>query len=274
MGLQSSPNLPCLFVGTLIPGEVPIYVGIYVDNIIYFSHSAATERKFEELLSTLGSIDFMGQVTHFFGIEFTWHRHDDGNVSGNLTQQSFAEMLLENLGLSSDTLSTFTTPYRSGISIDSIPISSASSLEQDQLHLRYQSIVGSLNWLAHTTRLDISTAVSLLAQHQAHPTQGHLDAAFYVIKYLSDTKSLGIYFSSTKHHQLETFLHFPLPSTLLSMSDANWGPQDATLSKSSIELPLFASCSMSAFYVDLLGPIQWLSKRQTVTAGSSAEAEI
>jgi hypothetical protein len=131
-----------------------------------------------------------------------------------------------------------------------------------------------LNWLAHTTRLDISTAVSLLAQHQAHPTQGHLDAAFYVIKCLSHTKSLGIYFSSTKRHQLETFLHFPLPSTLLSMSDANWGPQDATLSKSSIELPLFASHLMSAFYVDLLGPIQWLSKRQTVTTGSSAEAEI
>jgi len=41
-----------------------------------------------------------------------------------------------------------------------------------------------------------------------------------------------------------------------------------------MELPLFASRSMSAFYVDLLGPLHWLSKQQTVTAGSSAEAEI
>ncbi|MFN9979176.1 MAG: hypothetical protein ACK53Y_04645, partial [bacterium] len=31
---------------------------------------------------------------------------------------------------------------------------------------------------------------------------------------------------------------------------------------------------MSAFYIDLLGPLHWMSKRQTVTAGSSAEAEI
>jgi hypothetical protein len=31
---------------------------------------------------------------------------------------------------------------------------------------------------------------------------------------------------------------------------------------------------MSAFYVDLLGPLHWLSKRQKVTAASSAEAEI
>jgi hypothetical protein len=57
------------------------------------------------------------------------------------------------------------------------------------------------------------------------------------------------------------------------MSDANWGPQDASV-KSSADLPLFASRSMSAFYIDLFGPLHWLSKRQSVTAGSSAEAEI
>jgi hypothetical protein len=58
------------------------------------------------------------------------------------------------------------------------------------------------------------------------------------------------------------------------MSGANWGPQDASQSKHNMELPLFASRSMSAFYIDLLGPVHWLSKRQSVTAGSSAEAEI
>jgi hypothetical protein len=31
---------------------------------------------------------------------------------------------------------------------------------------------------------------------------------------------------------------------------------------------------MSAFYIDLLGPVHWLSKRQSVTAVSSAEAKI
>jgi hypothetical protein len=37
MGLCNSANSPCLFIGTLIDGEAPIYVGTYVDNIIYFS---------------------------------------------------------------------------------------------------------------------------------------------------------------------------------------------------------------------------------------------
>ena len=74
-----------------------------------------------------------------------WHHHSDGNVSVNLTQQSFLEMLLENLGVSSSTISTFTTPYRAGLSIDSIPAQTMSSSEQDKLCLQYQSIVGSLN---------------------------------------------------------------------------------------------------------------------------------
>jgi hypothetical protein len=68
MGLCSSALSPCLFIGSLIPGEPPIYIGIYVDDIIYFSASDAVERKFEEHLSEIGTVDFMGQVSFFLGI--------------------------------------------------------------------------------------------------------------------------------------------------------------------------------------------------------------
>ena len=36
------------------------------------------------------------------------------------------------------------------------------------------------------------------------------------------------------------------------MSDVNWGPQDATMTKTSMQLPLFAYRSMSAFYIEVL----------------------
>jgi hypothetical protein len=49
VGLKSLDNSPCLFFGTLIDGEAPIYVGIYVDDIIYFSHSNNIESQFEKL---------------------------------------------------------------------------------------------------------------------------------------------------------------------------------------------------------------------------------
>jgi len=128
--------------------------------------------------------------------------------------------------------------------------------------------------LAHTTRPDLLTIVSLLAQHQTDPSCGHYEAALYVTQYLANSKTLGIYFTSDRRATLESFLHFPIPSQIMSMSDANWGPQDASTSSSIQDLPLFVSRSMSAYYIDLHGPLHWMSKCQKVTAASSAKAEI
>jgi hypothetical protein len=225
------------------------------------------------LLSTLGDVDFMGQVSHFLGIEFTWEQLPDDNLCVTLTQQSFVESLLDSLGISIEGISLYTSPYQSGIHIDSIPMDDMTPAVRDKLRLQYQSLVGSLNWLAHTTRPDLSTIVSLLAQHQSQPTQVHYHAATYLVKYLATTKNMGIYFTSLRSSTIASFLHFPLSQSLLSMSDANWGPQDATLQESH-DLALFVSRSMLVFYVDLFGPLHWLSKHQSVTAGSSAEAEI
>lgn len=70
MGLQQSDLSPCIFTGVSIPGEPPIFVGMYIDDIIYFSCSDSVEKKFEELLSGIGTLDFMGQVGLFLGTDF------------------------------------------------------------------------------------------------------------------------------------------------------------------------------------------------------------
>jgi len=274
IGFWSCENHPCLFMGNLLDGEPPIYVGLYVDDLLYFSPSDTVEKHFETLLSQFVQVKFMGQVSHFLGIEFKCMFHDDGNLSVTLTLQSFAENLIDSLHFDFIQPSMYTTPYRSGFPVDTIPHVEMSSPDRDAFRLQYQSIVGSLNWLAHTTHPDLSTIVSMLAQHQCNPSPGHLEAAHYVVRYLAGTKGLGIYFSSSNRPILESFLHFPLPQPILSMVDANWGPQDASMNMSCPTLPPFVSRSMSAFYIDLLGPLHWISKRQTVTACSSTEAEI
>jgi len=101
-----------------------------------------------------------------------------------------------------------------------------------------------------------------------------MEAALYVVRYLSTTKTMGIYFTSKRKPILESFLYFPVPQALLSMSDADWGPQDTTQWQCKVELPLFSSQSMSTFCIDLFGPLHWVSQHQTGTAGSSAEAKI
>jgi hypothetical protein len=109
----------------------------------------------------------------------------------------------------------FLTPYPAGLAIDSIPHQSMSSKDCDELCLAYQSLIGILNWLAHITRPDLASVVSLLAQHQSQPSPGHLEAARYAAKYLAHTKHLGIYFPSRGRTMLESFLNFPIPLTQL-----------------------------------------------------------
>jgi hypothetical protein len=141
----------------------------HVDDIIYFSQDDQVEREVEKQLSSIGNVDFMGQVSHFLGVEFSWKHHDDGNLSVSLAQQSFAENLIDSVNYSTASVSSYVTPYRSGLPIDSVPSIQLSSSDQDKLRLNYQSLVGSPNWLAHTTHSDLSTVVSLLAQHQLNP---------------------------------------------------------------------------------------------------------
>jgi hypothetical protein len=68
-----------------------------------------------------------------------------------------------------------------------------SSTECDKLRLEYQSLVGSLNWLAHTTRPDLSTIVSMLAQHQSNPSTGHMESAQYAAKYLAQPQNIWVF---------------------------------------------------------------------------------
>ena len=73
----------------------------------------------------------MGRVSLFLGTEFTWVEHDDGYLTISLTQQSFAETLIESLGLESIEPSTYLTPYHSGHSVDSVLHVSLSASERD-----------------------------------------------------------------------------------------------------------------------------------------------
>ena len=46
IGLRQTKHDDCLFVGSLIPGQPPLYLGIYVDDLIYFSADPEVEKQF------------------------------------------------------------------------------------------------------------------------------------------------------------------------------------------------------------------------------------
>lgn len=69
LGLRPCANAPCIFHGTIIPREPPLYLGlVFVDDFVYFSANPAVEQKFEEQFSKSYKIDFQGKVSHFLAL--------------------------------------------------------------------------------------------------------------------------------------------------------------------------------------------------------------
>ena len=94
---------------------------------------------------------------------------------------------------------------------------------------------------------------------------------------MKGTQTLGITFSSFDRELLNSHVKFPVdPTCLTALTDANWGPQDQSHPdpNNPQELELFKSRSMSGYLIWLGGPVHWVAKRQSITARSSAEAEI
>ena len=277
IGMKQHPSSPNIFSGVLLPGKPPLYLGLFVDDFIYYSESDEVEKEFERNFGSKMKMEFNGPLDYFLGINFDCKQSPDGEVSILMTQEAFVDQLLTMTNLHDPSVNPVTTPYRSGFPVDSIPVSSEINPNQDKLTKQMQSIIGCLNWLSTSTRPDISTITNILAKYCSNPTQQHLDHAKYVIKYLKGTRTKGIEFSSANTGELQSHVKFPVdPSSVLSLSDANWGPQDQSKPKEgeSRSLDLFKSRSLSGFLIWFGGPLHWSSKRQTVTARSSAEAEI
>ena len=98
------------------------------------------------------------------------------------------------------------------MAIDSVPHDGLEPENKPELVTQSQSLVGSFNWLAGSTRPDIAAVTSLLGSHLRNPSAGHLDAAKHVARCLKGTPTWGIRF--TQPRESERFEGVETPLTL------------------------------------------------------------
>lgn len=113
----------------------------------------------------------------------------------------------------------------------------------------YQRLIGKLIYL-RVTRPNITFAVHVLSQFMRQPTTSHLQAAVRVLRYLAGNPGQGIMLTSSSAVQIKTYCDSDRASCPITRR------------------------SITGFCI-LFGnsPISWKSKKQTVVARSSAEAE-
>ncbi len=107
----------------------------------------------------------------------------------------------------------------------------------------YQSLVGSLMYLATCTRPDIAYAVGTLSRFSSRPNQTHWVAAKRVLRYLKGTSNFGIIFRGDELGRCVAY------------SDADWAGDREDRKSTSGYLFQIAG-----------GPVSWRSKKQDTVA--------
>jgi hypothetical protein len=181
----------------------------------------------------------LGEPTKIIGIEITL---TDWTVT--ISQQQYIENILKKEGL--ECANAVSTPLNQNVPIEPNPEGN----EGDQSNA-YASLLGELQFLANTSRPDITFTVNRLAVYTANPSLQHTSMLKRILHYLVGTKTYGIMYGGICRH----------PNTFHGYADTAWANQDEQKSTSG--------------YVFLAGSsvITWKLKKQTITTQSSMEAE-
>jgi len=185
----------------------------------------------------------LGSVSEFLGIEIT---RDRAARTLRLSQTSYIAKILERFQMSE--CKPTATPM--------VQSSKPSSEDSEPLpaDVPYRSAIGSLMYLMICTRPDLGFAVGRLSQHCENPLKCHWNAVKRVYRYVKGTQDMGIVYDAKSADSSD------IP--IIGYSDSDWaGCND---SRKSTEA-----------YVFLLtgGAISWRSKKQSIVALSSCEAE-
>lgn len=140
------------------------------------------------------------------------------------------------------------------------PPNSCPDVEDSELRVHYQRLVGSILYLALCTRPDIAYSAMALGQYNANPTRAHLLAAKGVLRYLLGTVNYALEYN---------FSQLPVGAPLSAMIPSDCGMMDADWASDESDRR-----SISGYVFFLHGClISWSAVKQRTTALSSTEAE-
>lgn len=241
MNLQHSLSDPTLF--TRGQGEDWIAVLHHTDDVLIQGADKAVAG-FKAELSDKYSIRDYGDALQFLHLQLDRHGNDL-----KLHQQPAIIKLLNKHNLTPGQCKTKPVPIST-----SDKVLAEGDVLQDKEATAYRSLVGSLNYIAHATRPDLSYTVSILTRFFQAPTTEHMKLAKACLCYLAATSELGIIYKQTSE-----------PAVLEAYSDANYAgsPGDGSHRKST-----------QAHILTLNGSvIDWRSKLQSTLAQSTTDAE-
>ena len=229
-----------------IRGEVRIIIPVFIDDITFASSdSAAIDSAIKELSSHFKLRD-LGPTSFLLGIEIV-RTPEKREIS--LSQRQYVIDALERFNMSD--CNPVGTPMDPGARLSS-SMSPQSPEEQKAMDkIPYLSAVGTLQYLATTTRPDISYAVGVLARFNTNPGIQHWKAVRHLFRYLKGSLDYKLVYGPTNSSQL-----------FITYTDADHGGNPDNGRSTSGYAVLIGG-----------GAVSWSSRLQSVVSLSTTEAE-
>ena len=231
---------PCAYVRRR-GGDLEI-VTVWVDDLLLFTNAEGVMVKLQHELKGIFDLTDLGEPNKIVGIEIALR---EGSLT--ISQKQYIENLLKVHGL--ENVTPVKAPMDSKLHL--VPNPEGTNGNRSNA---FASIIGSLQYLATATRPDIAYAVNRLSAFTANPSMVHYSAMKRILRYLAGTKDYGItYYGKPTYLQDKDFFY--------GYADASFANQDEGRSTSGY------------VFISFGGAITWGSKKQTVIALSTTEAE-
>ena len=217
-------------------------IALYVDDILLATNDVHMLKAEKAKLKQRFEMEDQGEVHYCLGMSI---KRDRAARVLTINQKAYLENVLKRFGMYD--CKAVSTPMEAGKRFERLA-DGENALDTRE----YQAAIGSLTYASIATRPDLSAAVGVLSQFMANPGPEHWSGVKRVLRYIKGTLDQGLKFESSSDCDIN--LH--------GYADADWAG-DATTRKST-----------SGYMFSLAGAtVSWKSKRQTVVALSSTEAE-
>jgi hypothetical protein len=228
---------PCAYIRH--QGDDFQIITVWVDDLLLFTTTEVGMRLIKAQIAQQWEVTELGEPSRIIGIEIA--RTSD---SISISQKNYIKHILRKQGLER------TNPV--AIPLDpNVPLDANPDPGEDNRSNPYARLLGELQYLANATRPDIAYAVHRLASYSANPSLQHHSMLKRILRYLAGTCDYGI-----------TYRKPAIPQTpLLGFADAAFANEEGRKSTTGV---VFLSAG---------GAILWKSKKQTLSAQSTTEAE-
>lgn len=233
-GWRVSAYDACVFINDI----TGLILEVHVDDINVMGADLQAVLDFKAQLSSEFKMTDGGKCSWYLGM----HIDQEPGVT-TIHQRKYIDDILAKYG--------FTNAAPASTPLDRTKLRKAEDYEAPAKFKKdYQSKVGSLNFAANQTRVDIAFATGYVARYMSNPDQSHMDAVSRIFAYLQGDPGRGIKYMATYGIDPKVYID----------SD-HGGCEDSKR-------------STTGWVVTMAGaPVSWASQRQKTVATSTMDAE-